>query len=407
MTKRIAPIKTKPLDKDIPEEDPKKTTTERLPSASSNLAISTHYTNFNTTGNKFFNQTTTGNKFFTSSNNKFSDPTEYNREIKTSHGYFRPKYETHNLDLQKQWITEKNRELAEKKHKEEVKEFLNEWGFTKSRQIEEVERKNELKLLLKNYEKINLKAQGKQIEDECLDDENDKNIEDNEEYKIDVESNNPGVINNIRNLNSTEATSDYKKTVIFDLKKAIIGSEAKGNLAKSLKNRFEKQFPSEVSSALDNEKLSKARKLYGNIIDVQEIDNQKHGEYFSSYKHALSLYDNYNDIKDRKFNENQPDNTINHKLFAGNRPNTVHELINPLKQRRTLSAFDKINEISTLKNELNKANVTIPLKSLKDALVSPDASKYPKYYLPTRGFGLFKNPIPDKPKGKRPKSKKA
>jgi hypothetical protein len=56
---------------------------------------------------------------------------------------------------------------------------------------------------------------------------------------------------------------------------------------------------------------------------------------------------------------------------------------------------------------LNKANVSIPLKSLKEALVSPDANKYPKYFLPTRGFGLFKNPIPDKPKGKRPRSKKA
>jgi hypothetical protein len=409
MTKRIIPPKIKKPEKEVLEDDPKKITSERLPSAHSNLAASTHYSsNFNTTTNKFFNQTATGNTFFATSRTKLSEPVEYNREIKTSHGYYRPKYETNNLDLQKQWGNEKHRELAEKKHKEEVKEFLNEWGFSKSRLIEEVERKNELKLLLKNYEKINLKAQGKHNdEEENMDNDNEKNEDDEQELHIDMDSQNPGVVNNVRNMNSTENTNDHHKPVIVDLKKAIIGSEAKGNLGSSLKYRFEKNFPLEVASALDNDKLSKARKLYGNVVDIQEIDNQKHGEYFSSYKHALSLYDNYNDIKDRNFNEKQPVNSINYKIFAGNRPNTVNELTNPLRQRRTLSAFEKLNDINMLKNDLNKANVTIPLKSLKNALISPDADKYAKYYLPTRGFGLFKNPVPDKPKGKRPRSKKA
>jgi hypothetical protein len=141
-------------------------------------------------------------------------------------------------------------------------------------------------------------------------------------------------------------------------------------------------------------------------VDVPEIDNMKPGDYHSSYKHALSLYDNYTEIKNKDFQEKKPPISINYKIFAGDRPNTVHESINLLRQRRTMSAFNNVNEIKDLKNDLNRSNVNIPMKTLKDAFVSPEARNYPKYYLPQAGFGFLKNPVAEKPKGKRPRSKK-
>ena len=98
-----------------------------------------------------------GSKFFPNSNTNFINNLPYNeiptREIKSSYSTFRPKFDYSNLQVEKNNIQAKHKELAEKRNKEEMKEFLNEWGMSRAKYLEEIEKKNEIKKLLKFYEK--------------------------------------------------------------------------------------------------------------------------------------------------------------------------------------------------------------------------------------------------------------
>ena len=86
----------------------------RISSATSNCFRNTHYT-FNSSGSKFFpNLNNTVNNF--TNNNEI--PT---REIKSSYSTFRPKYDYSNLLVEKNNIQAKQKELAEKRNKEEMK----------------------------------------------------------------------------------------------------------------------------------------------------------------------------------------------------------------------------------------------------------------------------------------------
>jgi len=138
---------------------------------SSNCFRSTHYS-MNSTGNKFFNSQNLSNSTnfntqnLNNNNNLFNsvnlnsnniceeaDSVHPLREIKSSYSTFRPKYDYKNLLIEKNILTAKQKELAEKRNEEEMKEFINEWGISRARYIEEVEKKNETKKLLKLYEK--------------------------------------------------------------------------------------------------------------------------------------------------------------------------------------------------------------------------------------------------------------
>ena len=408
----IKKINPKPLikkqEKDLDDEIKK--TTQRIVSGQSSVAPSTHYSTnfFNSTGSKFY-QTTT-NKFLSTANKfKLNNELDHVREIKSSYGYHRPVYDSNNLEIHKQFINEKNREVAEKRNQEEMKEFIHEWGFNKSKAIEEVERKQELKLLLKNYEKINYKAEGKHTENNVEEDDKDELIKINEEKEEEqnqlddeFEGENTSIKMMIRkNLNIVNQTKGIQ---INNAKGSV---DKKVNVIESMKHRFDKNYPLELNPMIANEKLLATRKMYGNLLEVPEIDNQKQGEYYSDYKSALSLYDNYTDCKIKDFSLNKRENPFNYKLSIGERPATHHEQVNPLRQRRTLSAFNVVKEIKELKKDLNSNNVNISLKTLTEGLVLPNASKYPKYFLPKPGFGLLKNPFPEIPKGrKRPASKK-
>lgn len=103
-----------------------------------------------------------GSKFFPGSSNIINN-LPYNeiptREIKSSYSTFRPKFDYTNLQIEKNNIQAKQKELAEKRNKEEMKEFLNEWGMSRAKYLEEIEKKNEIKKLLKFYEK-NMPNQG-------------------------------------------------------------------------------------------------------------------------------------------------------------------------------------------------------------------------------------------------------
>lgn len=54
------------------------------------------------------------------------------KEIKSSYKYYRPSYELSNITIEKNMLREKNRQLAEKRNKEEHKEFINNWGKARS-----------------------------------------------------------------------------------------------------------------------------------------------------------------------------------------------------------------------------------------------------------------------------------
>jgi hypothetical protein len=145
---RIKEFKTRHINRELLNPEPVEEYIEnkeklRLLSASSSIALrTTNYTN------------NTASKFFQPPNIPIDkvNETKFNpsREIKSSYSYFRPKYETNCMLVEKHFIDAKQKEAAEKRHQEEVKEYVNEWGMAKSFYKEEVEKKQDMKSLI-NY----------------------------------------------------------------------------------------------------------------------------------------------------------------------------------------------------------------------------------------------------------------
>ena len=122
---------------------------QRLSSATSSVQMRSTFYTANQTMTKFNN--------FTSQNTPLQpmdlqvDP---RREIKSSYSYFRPTFDFPNLVTEKYLIQAKNRELAEKRHQEEMKEYLNEFGMNRARFKEEVEKKYDTKKIINFYDEI-------------------------------------------------------------------------------------------------------------------------------------------------------------------------------------------------------------------------------------------------------------
>lgn len=503
----------------------------RISSAtSSNCFRSTHYT-MNTSSSKVLNSqnfsnsnnlisnlcTTSANYNNNLSKNLNSDEKNNNnnpsREIKSSFSTFRPKFDYSGLMIEKINFVAKQKEIAEKRNLEEIKECINEWGISKARYDEEIERKNDTKKMLRYYQKnLSLMKSTKNLnndkggnsnvvspiptitkskeneekpifnspfkpkpknnfEDLVNFDDGEKNIEKNSNQIflihqdnnddnckiIDINDKNSNVEliqenankdeltktptksasikENLQNIktntlnlqrirgtkiknleNSTNKLIDNKEIVIIDIKfKEEEISQKTKSIIEHMRTTMEKIPSDKVLLMKSHDKIFEARHMYGNLLNVKEIDNYKDG--YKYHVTPLSFYDNLNL---ENFNNNHINNTYDNNnkksckmdLNKDRRPSTGYEFLkshynsnpdvnNQLNQRRSLTDFLSSNQF---RNSCTRfKNLSFNFDKVRTAFSPPtDDQVYPKYYLPTPGFGLVvKAPDPYAKKGKK------
>lgn len=255
----------------------------RLLSAASSIALrTTNYTvNPNSTGNKFFTPTNIPN---------IEAPFDPVREIKSSYSTLRPKYDYSNLQIEKITLQHKNRELAEKRHQEEVKEFVNQWGISKAVYDEEINKKKDLKLVISHYEKVlNL----------CNNEQNINNEDEKESIKEDSLTEksfqNSKKLNNIENepkdkffikksdsnLSNSEKTLDYNNQ---SENKEDKDTESKNSneteLNQIVDNKAESQLDEYIPLPKTNYK--NIRNLVNCISSTDKINNQLDESHMSN-----------------------------------------------------------------------------------------------------------------------------
>jgi len=472
--------------------------------ASSSCFRSTHYT-MNSSGTRFFNGSNINNtnnliSNLNATNNNASNTSNLNlnnteqvvnfhpiREIKSSYSTLRPRYDYTNLVIEKNNFNSKQKELAEKRNQEEIKEMLNEWGISRAQYVEEIEKKNETKNLLKFYQKnLNLNLNKKLNSDvgfiNSLNSDTMQNISPKKQLKSPkkTESSIPNQIflqnpdknkniidingilineripssdNNYFNSNSItneenlheggeeikeefhEENKSKKKELPrniatniknFDpnIKKIIKSQEEKKfeikfkedpnsdkakDIIKQMRSTLEKIPTSQVILMKANDKVFEARHKYGNLLDVKEIDNYK-----DSYKYhmtPLSIYDNLNIDN---FNNNKLAEEETNKEHK--RPSTGYEFLrsrynnnpnreNLLSQRKILTDFNSDN---AFRSSEKVRNLSYNYERVKSAFNPPvDDKVYPKYFLPTPGFGLVKKAPDPNAKKRRKKGGKS
>ncbi len=379
---------------------------QRLQSAASSIQMRSTFYTANQTMNKF--SSGAGGSF--QQNNEFQF--DYKREIKSSYSYFRPKYDYPNLVIEKQIIQAKNRELAEKRHQEEMKEYLNEFGLDRARYKEEVEKKYEIKKVMKYYEEI-IKKEKEELPQE---------IETKREYEVktlivdninevpltmrseNLYDHNPQHDHKIDIMSVKNIDSDGKIKVNYEEIKINIKVKSVNSKDKTLnefKNKMEK-IPSEsVAKMKVIDPVYGARQTYSKMLNIQEIDNPKND--YKLHYNPLSAYDNSN----IEVTGVTPEKKINKS-----RPSTGYEYVrdnferdNLLKQRKTLSNF-KIKDYAAIKDKLMRTNTNFNIIALKAAFMPNfEEIRYPKFFLPNSSAGLLNKPV-EPQTGKRLKSSK-
>jgi hypothetical protein len=323
------------------------------------------------------------------------------------------------LIIEKTVITAKNKELAEKRNQEEMKEFINEFGMARAKFKEEVERKIELKRMVRQFEEFckenaefttenndNVVERENKGPTVFLDDEFQNNNEKIEEIKaINIENDKPIVkVNNgnIKNLNGTSDQTQHDQEIRINIKLKVGNVPNKHEILNEVKVKVEK-MPSDLvinSRAIDE--VFDNRHKYQELLNVKEIDNPKDG--YKYHYNPLSAYDNTNvqviSVSPilKKEERNRP-----RTGFEFIRNNYDKEGDNFLKLRKTMGPF-KVNDINSLKDCLNKNNTNIPFSTLQSAFLSPNENTvYPRFFLPAPGYGVYDRPVD--PNAKKPRAR--
>jgi len=378
----------------------------------------------------------------TDSKTETTEPSE-KLEIKSSYSTYRPQYNINNLNIEKITEITKQRELAEKRNKEEMKEFLNEFGINRAKFKSEVEKKMETKNLIKFYEKNILETRK---EDKSL--EEKENIlpaqlqEDNEipvvkrnssmSARLSLNANsllirkesipnlefkhkksiNPTVIenvvnimkpinpikintNNIKNLNEENKIKINPDEVIVNIKTKASQANNRDKIFKLI-NRKD-HIPSDLIGT-NFDKVNDLRNKYSKMLNIKEIDDAK--DNYKDYFSPLSAYDLANgDVLSVSPYE---------KKVKPNRPLTSYEFVrknfdsnNLLEQRKTLSGL-KFRDITrwTEKISNNKKNSKL-FSQIQEAFLPYEENIYPKYYLPFPDYGMLSRPPDVEEKKKR------
>jgi hypothetical protein len=383
---------------------------QRLYSAESSIAMrATNYTASQTSG-----------KFFQSSSSHRNlevglDPV---REIKSSYSYYRPKYDLTNLNIEKNSVQAKHREVAEKRNQEEMKEFMNEYSINKAFYKEEVEKKFATRSLM-NFYKAELKEDGQDLDYETnMNNTYDVACElkfktnDELEYEDDIKKEQTvqgiegtlGIIkvdmNNIKNIGENNKLILNRDEVCVNIRLKDDISLKQETLLNT-KNKNEKIPTDSIAILKVIDPLYNTRYNYSKIIDVKEIDNPK-TEYKTMYN-PLSAYDS--------MNLNLISSSSSPVKIYKNRPSTGYEFVrdnfqkNDLLGQKNILNNHKLNEYYRLKDNLIKLNnKTVSFPILKNCFLPPSEDvKYPKFYLPMAGAGMLSRPLEVTTKKKRGK----
>jgi hypothetical protein len=275
-----------------------------------------------------------------------------------------------------------------------MKEFLNEFGISKARFNEEVDKKYDTMRVLKHYEDEYKKELSG--EEDNLEDDNVILDEDLQKLKTELKNeNNFNNLNNnkVNNCNIKNLGTDNKICINpYEVKVTIKLKEKSINNTKSTWNIFgsSDKIPSELTVRLKSvDPIFNARQTYSKMLDIKEVDNPK-TDYINHYN-PLSAYDN----------SNVQVLSVSPKGVGKARPKTGYEFVrdnfendNLLKQRKTLSNF-KLNDYTRLKDTLIRYNNTgVCFNSLKSAFQnSSEEVQYPKFFLPSSGFGILARPV--------------
>jgi hypothetical protein len=211
------------------------------------------------------------------------------------------------------------------------------WGVGKSKLKEEIERKYEIKHLIATSYKLRKKSKTNKL-----------------------------IQSSHTKLKNTVTTFDVccKKT------------QQKDKIYEEEKSKNE-SLPAEMKSDLVfNSGTFKCKTVYGRLIRSNEFSERNEG-YLQHYN-PLSFYDN--GVETNMLQTNYANRT---KLKDPN--------LESMMEKRNNLNFANFKEVMKLKDDLVKENINIPMKVLKNAFLAPETVSYPKYFLPSQGFGLLSN----------------
>lgn len=388
---------------------------------------STQYTQFPQYQNTFYNTNRSqfGNFFIPTKDDYKLDNINNSKEIKSSYGFYKPPHTIDNLIIENKNHIQKNKEVAERRHLHEQREFLDKWGRARSqyktsvndkyeillrinvekKRIEEEKAKEDLikydKSVFNEYDNISDRQENKKIEE----DQNNVNEDENEN---ELDNNETKLIDKI-NLNDAKYVSDSVINQNNNINISINNNLNidKETILKSFKSNHEtKEMPSDALSYLKI--LNPAfdtRTNFAKFLELKMIDNIK-DTYKNSYM-PMSAYDNTNIKVFSNFKEMK-----NKKEII--RPMTGSDILqsNRFNYSNLLSNKELIKEINNnvfnkLRFEQMKNNKKIlENNEFADKFLAPDEGKVikSKYFLP-----LYEQLLINKPeeniKKKRPKSK--
>jgi len=382
----------------IDPEFQKYTEQRQTASASTNFR-STKFTNFNGTGNKFFNP---GGTVGSNLNSNVFGSNQIIKEVKSNYITFCPKYNFENLYIEKMNYNYKQREIADKKYEIEKKKMLVEFGFARAGMKSELDRKQNLRQIVtcrsineQTFTKMNEDMMKKGLEDKPINFKINlnhiKNIKAKDENDpINIKSSIKSMDSQIANNNTIE-----KKEKIINID-SIIKDKNTDNLLNNLQEKLGKDFEGEKVPEIPSEAISTARivnplfdarQSYYKTLNLKPIDKMK-PEY--SIKHnPLSVFDitNLDNVNINPHFKQPPKQVCLHRPSTSLDFKSLDPNNNPLNRRRLLSG-SKNFEIDRIKTSLLNKNIHV--EDLKSKILPPENKKtYSMNFLPFPGISLM------------------
>ena len=293
---------------------------------------------YSRTGNMWFNPTTipVNEEYY---------PIDARKEVKSSYSVYRPPYEYALLNVEKKIMDAKNKELKEKRNKEEIKNFMDEAAIAKAKYKGKREFKFNIDNIVKEYEKkFKINKNADKIIQENKIEENNKNDKIKDSKKINIE------LNRI-STKFPNCFSNNNNKVIYT----------------RIKNR-NKSVPTNREE-IEKEKEVEAEENHNNdVIDNENNNNEQ------------------NDIKD----DNIENNLIlekkeeNYKISLKMNKNELFKKIKKDQEETSKIKYDTV-----LHNFVNDRVFKTRVQSAKMCDVKEIAPKkmdYTKYYMPLSAF---------------------
>jgi len=350
----------------------------RVSSANNSIGMRTTY----------YTDNNTSTKFYVPQNNSVSEEEKFD-----------PMKNLYFNIVDKTVTSAKQKESNEKRHLEEVKEFLNEWGLAKTSYKEHIEKKHDYKEIINFYDEQTINRETINNENfrksEIIEDLNTSGIFPTGDENVKFKKVYSDCARNIDGYDKV-LTNPHEITVYIKAKDDYINNK---EMRINNEIRKKEKIPSDMLGYVLFDKSFETRKIYGKLCDLKEIDNAK--ESNPDYE-PLSAYDNCN-IK----------LLTKQKIFEENRPMTGYDYVKHnigktgyLQLRQTFSAFNS-NNVYRLHETLNKSNHNVNMNQVRNAFLPPVENKnYSKYFLPLPGYGLNNKINESKPNKNNKKNNK-